>query len=94
MVQRIKFSCGLLARHCGVTALTAAVFPALLLVGASAWGATPELSGPVTLQFTIPVPVASTNATGGMYGFDISWVELRRRKPIISATARTRRSMS
>jgi hypothetical protein len=75
MVKRIKFSCGLLARHCGATALTAAVFPALLLVGTSAWGATPELSGPVTLQFTIPVPVASTNATGGMYGFDISWVD-------------------
>lgn len=75
MFQRIKFSCGLLARHCGVAALTAAAFPALLLVGASAWGATPEDNGPVTLQFTIPVPPAATNATGGMYGFDISWVD-------------------
>ncbi|MFZ3236961.1 MAG: hypothetical protein WA417_05435 [Stellaceae bacterium] len=49
--------------------------PALLLVGTGAWAAAPESNGPVTLQFTIPVPVASTNASGGMYGFDISWVD-------------------
>jgi hypothetical protein len=49
--------------------------PALLLAGADTWAAAPETNGPVTLQFTIPVPVASTNASGGMYGFDISWVD-------------------
>jgi len=49
--------------------------PALLLAGAGAWAGSQANSGPVSLQFTIPVPVASTNTTGGMYGFDISFVE-------------------
>ena len=75
MFQGIKFSCGLLWRPRRISALMAVVSPALLLVGTGAWAATPESNGPVTLQFTIPVPVASTNASGGMYGFDISWVD-------------------
>ena len=49
--------------------------PALLISGAGAWAASPENNGPVTLQFTIPIPPVATNATGGMYGFDISWVD-------------------
>jgi len=48
---------------------------ALLMGGPAAWAASPETSGPVKLLFTIPVPVAPTNTTGGMYGFDISFVD-------------------
>ncbi|MGA8548838.1 MAG: hypothetical protein WB678_01245 [Stellaceae bacterium] len=50
-----------------------AAAPALLT--GSAWAQTTTSEGPVSLLFTIPVPVASTNTTGGMYGFDISWVD-------------------
>ncbi len=75
MFQGIKFSRGLLRRERRISALMAVASPALLLVGTGAWAAAPESNGPVTLQFTIPVPVASTNASGGMYGFDISWVD-------------------
>jgi hypothetical protein len=56
---------------------------ALLLVGTGAWAdgdkkktvSSPENKGPVRLLTTIPVPVAGTNTTGGMYGFDISFVD-------------------
>ncbi|HEY3909400.1 MAG TPA: hypothetical protein VGM07_05860 [Stellaceae bacterium] len=54
--------------------MTAAA-PALLLAATAAWAAAPESQGPVIQMFTIPVPVASTNKTGGMYGFDISFVD-------------------
>jgi hypothetical protein len=50
-----------------------AVVPALLLAVTGAWAAS-TTEGPVTQLFTIPVPVASTNKTGGMYGFDISFI--------------------
>jgi hypothetical protein len=52
-----------------------AAVAALLLLGTGAWAASSTTEGPVSLQFTIPVPVASTNTTGGMYGYDISWVD-------------------
>ena len=45
-----------------------------LLVGTGAW-AQAENNGPVRLLSTIPVPVAATNTTGGMYAFDISFVD-------------------
>ncbi len=67
--------CVIRRKHFRLAMLTAAA-PALLLAATAAWAAAPESSGPVSLQFTIPVPVASTNKTGGMYGFDISFVEL------------------
>ena len=57
------------------TAFVIAVAPALLMGGSAAWAASPETKGPVKLLFTIPVPVAPTNTTGGMYGFDISFVD-------------------
>jgi hypothetical protein len=47
----------------------------VLLLASGAWAASSENAGPVRLLFTIPVPVAATNATGGMYGFDISFVD-------------------
>jgi hypothetical protein len=60
---------------------SAAIAPALLLVVTAASTASakkkdpPENSGPVRLLTTIPVPVAGTNMTGGMYAFDISFVD-------------------
>jgi hypothetical protein len=52
----------------------AAVAAALVLVAGGA-AAQPPSEGPVTLQFTVPVPVEKTNTTGGMYAYDISWVD-------------------
>ena len=46
-----------------------------LLAGNAAWAASAEDNGPVRLLKTIPVPVAPTNKTGGMYAFDISFVD-------------------
>ena len=45
-----------------------------LAAGTGAW-AQAENNGPVRLLSTIPVPVAATNMTGGMYAFDISFVD-------------------
>ena len=62
-------------KYFGFSTLAVAVALALLLVGTGAWAASPEKKGPVRLLFTIPVPVAPTNTTGGMYAFDISFVD-------------------
>ena len=75
MLRSNVFLCGFLRNRFRLSALTAAVASALLLLGTAAWAASPELSGPVSLQFTIPIPAAATNATGGMYAFDISFVD-------------------
>jgi hypothetical protein len=57
-------------------ALTAAIVAALSLAGSAAWAqASTTTTSAVRLLSTIPVPVAPTNTTGGMYGFDISWVD-------------------
>jgi hypothetical protein len=55
---------------------TALAIVAGMLAGQGAW-AQAENNGPVRLlaSATIPVPVAPTNTTGGMYGFDISFVD-------------------
>lgn len=76
MLRSDRFRCGLPRNRFRLSALTAAVAASTLLpLGTAAWAASPESNGPVSLQFTIPVPVAATNTTGGMYGFDISFVD-------------------
>ena len=65
----------ILLKYFGFSTLAVAVALALLLVGTGAWAASPEKKGPVIQMFTIPVPVAPTNTTGGMYAFDISFVD-------------------
>jgi hypothetical protein len=72
MLQKQSISYALLRKYCGPAIVGAA---ALLLVGTGAWAAPPENNGPVRLLTTIPVPVAATNATAGMYAFDISFVD-------------------
>lgn len=59
-----------------VAEVAAAAASVLLLSTAGAWAATPATpETAVHLLFTIPVPVAPSNTTGGMYGFDISFVD-------------------
>ena len=53
---------------CRPVPVTAVAFAVLLLVGHTEGAA-------VRLLTTVPVPVSSTNTTGGMYSFDISWVD-------------------
>lgn len=55
--------------------LSAVISAAPALLSGSGALAQTTTEGPVSLLFTIKVPVASTNTTGGMYGFDISWVD-------------------
>jgi hypothetical protein len=56
-----------------LSSLAAALAPALLLAG-GAW-AQPATEGPVKVLFTVPVPIASTNKTDGLYAFDVSSVD-------------------
>jgi hypothetical protein len=79
MLRSIGFCRGLLKKR-GVQSLaqTAAVASVLLPLAGGAWaasGASAENQGPVRLLFTIPVPPTATNATNGMYAFDISFVD-------------------
>jgi hypothetical protein len=62
-----------LRKHFRVSAAMAGVASALLLAGSGAWAQTS--TGPVSLLFAIPIPPTAGNTTGGMYGFDISWVD-------------------
>jgi sugar lactone lactonase YvrE len=78
MFRPKKFLCYLKNKHRGWLTLMATVAPALLLAAtnaSAASGAAAERKGPVRLLFTVPVPVAAINTTGGMYGFDISFVD-------------------
>jgi hypothetical protein len=81
MLQKQSILHALIRKYCGIAIVAAA---ALSLVGTGAWAdsdkkkkavSSPENSGPVRLLSTIPVPVASTNATDGMFAFDISFVD-------------------
>lgn len=73
MLQSLKSYCGFVRRHHRAAALAAVAAPALLLTASSGWAAKPEKA--VHLLYTIPVPVAPTNTSGGMYAFDISFVD-------------------
>jgi hypothetical protein len=54
--------------------VTAALAAALFLPAAGSW-ANPPADPAVKLLFTIKIPPASTNATRGMYSYDISFVD-------------------
>src|SRR5262249_60286730 len=53
---------------CRPVTVTAVAFADLLLVGQTEGAA-------VRLLNTVSEPVSSTNTTGGMYSFDISWID-------------------
>lgn len=76
MLWSIKSYCAFTRRCRRASALAAVAAPALLVASTGAWAAAgAPAEQPVHLLFTIPVPVAPTNTTGGMYGFDISFVD-------------------
>jgi hypothetical protein len=72
MPQNLKHFDRSSLKHFGLMVVSAA---ALATMGTSAWADPPDDSQAVKQLFTIPVPVAPTNTTGGMYGFDISFVD-------------------
>jgi len=62
-------------RKCSFTlSLLLVVLVSIVLLGTGSSRAAQPL-GPVKLLSTVPVPVSATNTTGGMYSFDISWVD-------------------
>jgi hypothetical protein len=73
MPQNLKQFHSLSLKHFGLMVVAAAA--TALATGTSAWADPPDENQAVRLLFTIPVPVAPTNSTGGMYGFDISFVD-------------------
>jgi hypothetical protein len=74
MFQHTKFYT--LFRRCrGVSTLLAAVSPALLLIATSAVAQRAHREPPVLFQEAVPIPVNGSNTTGGLYSFDISWVD-------------------
>jgi len=48
---------------------------ALLVVGTEASATVPEDNGPLRLLFTVPIPVTAANNTGGLFSWDISFVD-------------------
>ncbi len=77
MFRRDSLVATMLKKHWRPAVLAAAAAP-LLLVGSNAGFAqalTTKVEGPVQLMFTVPIPPAPKNKTGGMYGFDISFVD-------------------
>ena len=76
MLQPFEFR-GLLRRHGGVSLLMA-VSPILLLVATGLAQAAPKgrpVERPVLFQEAVPIPPDAANTTGGLYSFDISWVD-------------------
>jgi hypothetical protein len=73
MSQLIEFL-GLLVRRRYLSVLMAALSPVLLLVGVSLAQAAPK-EKPVLFQESVPIPVDAANTTGGLFSFDISFVD-------------------
>src|ERR1700761_2696418 len=74
MFQRTKFYT-LFRRRRRVLTLLAAISPALLLIATSAVAQRAHREPPVLFQEAVPIPVDAANTTGGLYSFDISWVD-------------------
>ncbi len=55
--------------------LSAMMAAAPALLAGSAAAQTTQSEPPVMFQASIPVPVAATNTTGGMFSWDITWVD-------------------
>lgn len=55
--------------------LSAVMAAAPALLAGAAWAQTTPAEAPVMFQASIPVPVASGNTTGGMFSWDITWVD-------------------
>jgi hypothetical protein len=73
MSQLIEFL-DLLGRRRGLSVVMAALSPVLLLVGVSLAQAA-QKQKPVLFQDAVPIPVDAKNTTGGLFSFDISFVD-------------------
>jgi hypothetical protein len=74
MLQAHKCFSATVKKYLWPVVLAAAIAPALLSVGNA--GAASKNDRAVRLLATIPVPVTTDNTTaGGLYSFDISWVD-------------------
>src|ERR1700730_15584786 len=75
MLQKPSILHAILRKYLGPLALTAAIAPVLLL-GNAAWAEKAKNDRAVRLLDTVPIPVVNPpNTTGGLYSFDISWVD-------------------
>jgi hypothetical protein len=74
MFQRTGFS-GFLHRQRGVLPLMALLSLVFPLVAGSAWGQSAKREPPILFKEAIPVPVNASNTTGGLFSFDISFVD-------------------
>jgi len=70
MLQKHNILHASIRKYCGSAILAAT---ALLLAGNAAWAASSEPA--LKLLNSLPVPVATGNTTGGMYSFDISFID-------------------
>ena len=69
MLEEHSIACALIRKYCGVGAVAAA----LLFAGGTSWAQSSEPA--LKLRSSVPVPVAAGNTTGGMYSFDISFID-------------------
>ena len=74
MLQKHSTLHPILRKYLGPLAL-AAVAPGLLLAGTASWAAGKKVEPPLRLIDSMAVPVATGNATKGMYSYDISYVD-------------------
>jgi hypothetical protein len=83
MLRSIKSYRAFVRRHRRAAALAAVAAPALLLTGPTGWAAS-KSEAAVSFQAGIPIPVAKTNKTGGMYSFDISFVDQKTQRGYVA----------
>jgi hypothetical protein len=74
MLQKHSILCVVPKKYFRFSALAAAIVPAvLLLAGSAAWAASTEPA--LRLLSSVNIPVTDGNTTGGMFSFDISYVD-------------------
>jgi hypothetical protein len=62
----------LIRKYCGTALATVA---AMALAGTDTWAASKEKDPPVLFQTAVPIPPNTSNTTGGLFSFDISFVD-------------------
>jgi hypothetical protein len=62
-------------RYFRTSALTMGVAPALVFAATGAWAQAVQSEPPVLFQAAVPIPPNASNTTGGLFSFDISFVD-------------------
>ncbi len=83
MLQEHSILCVIPKKYFRLSALAAAIVPALLLAGGAAWGQAslgdkvkkPPAEPAVRLLKSVPIPVSALNTTHGTFSYDISYVD-------------------